>query len=332
MLTSSHHDLKEAISFSVWVYKLGEDVHEGNEDANSLGYGISPKLCRLTPAASDTSVSRGFPLQPTIYSCCFGDGTESLSCEAEEEPALSPIAYLLETQREAGFLVKYVDGTRCNPQTTMQYAIAANTITDRIYVVFRGTDELQDWACNLNSHSQKLDKGVCVHRGFYKLLKVHLKDLFGTIDSLLAQKQCTTYSVRVYGHSLGGALSSLFGYLLALHFRDINMPTKVHVISVAAPAVGNSAFRAECERLLNLTTVRLVHANDFAPACSFNDNTFHVSSTLVHLRRGRAKMYHDYKYPESLDSVSNCHSVVDHSYSNYWKAINQARVASDFAL
>ena len=258
--------------------------------------------------------------------------SESLSCEAEEEPALSPIAYLLQTQREAGFLVKYVDGTLCNPQTTMQYAIATNTITKRIYIVFRGTDELQDWACNLNSHSQKLAKGVCVHRGFYKLLKVHLADLFGTIDSLLAQKQYTTYSVHVYGHSLGGALSSLIGYLLAQHLQDLNKPTKVHVISVAAPAVGNAAFRTECKGLLNLTTVRLVHANDFAPACSFNDNTFHVGSTLVHLRRGRAKVYHDYKYPESLDTVSNCHSVADHSYNNYWKAIHQPKVANDLAV
>jgi len=321
-------DLKEAISFSVWVYKLGEDLRDGDPNVNSLSYGISSKWYHLTQTTADeTSSHSAFPQLPS-FSCCLTDGSESQSCEVEDE-SKQPISYLLDVQRGAGYLVKYVDGTQCNPKTTMQYAIAVNSVAGRIYVVFRGTDELQDWTCNLNSHSQKLDKGMCVHRGFYKLLKAHLQDLYASIDFLLAQEQYTTHSVHIYGHSLGGALSSLFGYLLALRYHHAHKPTKVHVISVAAPAVGNSAFRTECEGLVNLTTVRLVHANDFAPACSFNENNFHVGATLVHLRRGRAKVYHNYNYPESLDSVSNCHSVADHSYTSYWRAIRQPKVAID---
>ncbi len=324
---SNHCDLKEAIGFSAWVYKLGEDLRDGDPDVNSLSYGIASKWFHLTPAVDEPSFHSVFP-QLSSFSCCFTDESELKSCEVEVESS-SPISYLLDAQRGAGYLVKYVDGTLCHPKTTMQYAIAVNSVAERIYVVFRGTDELHDWMYNLNSHSQKLDKGVCVHRGFYKLLKVHLADLYASIEFLLAQEQYTTHSVHIYGHSLGGALSSLFGYLLALRFHHAHKPTKVHVISVAAPAVGNSAFRTESEGLVSLTTVRLVHAHDFAPACAFNENNFHVGTTLVHLCSGRAKVYHNYNYPESLDSVSNCHSVVDHSYTSYWRAIHQPKVAID---
>lgn len=50
---------------------------------------------------------------------------------------------------------------------------------------------------------------------------------------------------------------------------------------------------------------------------------------MVDLRRGRAKVYHHYSYPECLDSVTNCHSVADHSLTSYWRAINQAQVERD---
>ena len=51
-----------------------------------------------------------------------------------------------------------------------------------------------------------------------------------------------TYKLYVTGHSLGGALATLFGYYACESPHLLPMLSPITVVSVASPRVGNSAF------------------------------------------------------------------------------------------
>jgi Lipase (class 3) len=156
-----------------------------------------------------------------------------------------------------------------NPENDMVYAVGIDPIRKRVTVAFRGsvtpTDFIKDASIIMkhqpNPIKDKLNPDheydtIGIHQGFYdyllkerktqnKLEEIveHVKALFQEIP-----ERQSTYKLYVTGHSLGGALATLFSLYVASSLgknsSDSIIPGPVSCISVASPRVGDRNFQA----------------------------------------------------------------------------------------
>ena len=124
-----------------------------------------------------------------------------------------------------------------------------------LYFVFRGTNDFQDVMIDLNFILVPFDEGnkKCkVHRGFMTQFSV-LKD---PILKTICEHAKNIETIKCIGHSLGGALATLFaGYIASLHL-------KINVLchTFGSPRVGNKNYAiwfkqnvssSNCVRIMN---------------------------------------------------------------------------------
>lgn len=163
------------------------------------------------------------------------------------------------------------------------YSIFKNKNLKRIYVVFRGTEGAtnKDWPTNLKyfAHPHRtsplikdkmpdnLKEQVMVHEGFFKYLYDNPSmegDQRGHQiyeDIQVALKDEEGYSIHVTGHSLGGALATLYSHALAGLPEEFNIPKPVTCISIAAPYSGTSEFKLATEHLERDGYLRSIRVN-----------------------------------------------------------------------
>ena len=208
--------------------------------------------------------------------------------------------------------------------TGLQAAVTVSPALKRITVVFRGSESKQDWVTNfdlskenLNEFDENLSSEIKVHSGFkaqllesdaYALLKLEL---------LKVLHKNPSYSVFTTGHSLGGALSTLFGFLLSNEIAQ-----RVIVVSFGSPRVGNRAWRAAFDAKANLTHYRIAHGRDMVtamPLLAYH----HVGKTVTVDESDGYIVYPQYDYPLLRFSPLYCTSVQDHATDGYYNALLQ---------
>ena len=166
------------------------------------------------------------------------------------------------------------------PEKELVYAVAIDHLRKRITVAFRGSvtpaDFFTDACIEFNRRENPL-KGkdgqaekIGIHHGFdeyllkrrkaigkdckYDEIMEYVKELFvGRWD---------TYKLYVTGHSLGGALASLFAFEAA---ASEDVPKPVTCVSVASPRVGDESFQAAFTALEQdgkLRHLRIAHSQD----------------------------------------------------------------------
>jgi predicted lipase len=118
-----------------------------------------------------------------------------------------------------------------------------------VIVSFRGTDSLYDWMYNLSRWSSTfLQKDISVHTGFLN----HMTDVYSEIQDGIRQLYGNDVhmiqNIYVTGHSLGGAVSVLFGAKTAQE----NPGLRIYVTTFGGPRVGNYAFKSWCINTHNL--------------------------------------------------------------------------------
>lgn len=150
-------------------------------------------------------------------------------------------------------------------------------------VIFRGSRTPADWAANRDFNGlavsnpvkklavfasiNSLPDEVYIHRGFYEYL--HRKDDMGRdiFDILLPiLKNYPGYSLNVTGHSLGGALASIFAVEAACR-DDVSKP--VHVVTYGQPLCGDSRLLQSVRMLEesgNLLLLRIKNCDDGVPS------------------------------------------------------------------
>lgn len=159
-------------------------------------------------------------------------------------------------------VVKFISDS----ETDVQVGITINESKKRICVVFRGTNSATDWRYNLQTSKlfikPSLYGDIYIHQGFCKqLFQTNLYyNIFSPLQALLRENP--EYELFVTGHSSGGALSTLFGYLLACDIPTLN----IKVVSFASPRIGNSAFKLDFENKLFLSHHRITNRNDIVTA------------------------------------------------------------------
>ncbi len=138
------------------------------------------------------------------------------------------------------------------------FGFAARDPQGEVYLVFRGTESVQDWLDDLDADQQTYpwQPGLgSVHAGFLKLYR-SLRDLaLQAVDSLQPGGQLWSC-----GHSLGCALSSLA--VLDLRERYPDLPLQHY--NFASPRLAAPSF-ADSYNGLNVPTYRVVNDSDVVP-------------------------------------------------------------------
>lgn len=165
--------------------------------------------------------------------------------------------------------------------------LLAHTGTD-IFIAFRGSDDLGDWAQNLDARPKDARKffnsktPVDVHNGFLTTYKLLHDDIKKYIDNLLKTKAVDrdNYRLWVTGHSLGGALATLAG----LKLSQVHSPTRIGgVYPFSAPRVGLLRFRTLYNDAIGTKTLRPWYGNDIVTRLppKVGDNAYlHVGQGL----------------------------------------------------
>lgn len=167
-------------------------------------------------------------------------------------------------------------------------------LNDCLYLVFKGSSTIRDFVTNSNITlvKTKLFPGK-VHGGFYDLLEENHKSIFKSLLDFSEKHKCN--SIYITGHSLGGALSSLF-YSLCKRHKQIQKKTPISIknVTFGSPRVGDSKF---CK---NLNTCRMVNKKDIVTMLPFPICYRHLS----------VKQHFEPSY--------GLPSIKDHSISEYY--------------
>lgn len=213
----------------------------------------------------------------------------------------------------AATIVAFDDETE---KEELVYMIEVDHVRERVTVCFRGSVTPLDWATNLEMYMKEIPNRmkanasqvptVRVHNGFHDyLFEPSNRGAKGPNGEDLSEYQEILqehvlpvihkhhdYKVYVTGHSLGGALATLFAFELACE-PEATVPKPVTLINFACPYVGDSSFRLAHQMLESqgrLRHLRVTNHKDLIttfPKVAFRWNVFdrraHVGSLFKHV-------------------------------------------------
>ena len=138
-----------------------------------------------------------------------------------------------------------------------------NSKEENLYIIFNGTefefsrDFVQDAITFLKLNQDQIDKSIWVHSGYYNIL---FKD--NVINKIFKQIEKYSYkNLFVIGHSAGGGLANIFGYLLSQKYPDI----KFYLNTFAPVKVGNKKFVKYLGKSDNIQITTLINSHDLIP-------------------------------------------------------------------
>jgi predicted lipase len=184
--------------------------------------------------------------------------------------------------------------------TDFQAGIA--TLGDAVYCIFRGSNSLKDWYYDLTTNKIELQDGIKIHWGFYEQLHNHK-----CYDSML--KAMISYAInieinKIYitGHSLGGALATLFAYELS---KEMNK--EITLVTFASPKIGNEKWVSAFDGIEKIVHVRVVNEQDPIPKSPIY-NYYHCGEEL---------------FLESGEFHWRCYDVKKHGCDEYKKGLEK---------
>jgi len=139
--------------------------------------------------------------------------------------------------------------------------IGYNSPYNAIFVGFRGSSNIQNWLDNLQVQLVKPynDTQIEVEHGFYKIYSALDQKIYTIIDNL--RLKYDTNNILVTGHSLGGAIATLFAFDVCYY----NVPYKIYsLITFGSPRVGNNYF-SEYVSMCDFASFRVTHHYDIVP-------------------------------------------------------------------
>jgi predicted lipase len=148
-----------------------------------------------------------------------------------------------------------------------------------LYFVFRGTNDYQDVMVDLNFILVPFTEGnkKCkVHGGFMSQFSVFKECVLKTVD----ENKKDIETIKFIGHSLGGALATLFaGYLASLSDLTHN-EIKVVCHTFGSPRVGNKNYVKWFQKNVSSSNcIRIMNQKDPVAQIPISPYFHHVSNT-----------------------------------------------------
>lgn len=150
-----------------------------------------------------------------------------------------------------------------------QTLLVHKTTTDNIYVIFRGSDAINDFLADINIFQTKLvlpyegqmdsASKVKVHSGFLSYWKIVRTQVLEELLNLHYQNPGANFIFL--GHSLGGALAQLASLDFQFQHQDKVIPPKITCVTFGTPRVGNSDFVVSRDKRVP-RTLNLVNQDD----------------------------------------------------------------------
>ena len=204
------------------------------------------------------------------------------------------------------------ESTFSNPKFDFQFWVQADFSTEflivtskrdgKTVVVYRGSEEYDDWLTNINILLVKpgfvnAPSSVKVHRGFRRALFHHdvgggdvfEQSVIDLVEEKILELSGDDGDIILTGHSLGGANAHITGAYLADKYPEM----KVQMINFGAPRLGNKAFKTWTENsLTNLSSWRYVFRNDIVPRIIPDTLGFRHAGHLFQMNRLNSKVYY----------------------------------------
>ena len=209
-------------------------------------------------------------------------------------------------------LVKWIE----NKKSDTQGFVAIKNKS--IHVVWRGSESKKDFQNDASIDKVPfIEDGEKVHIGFKYCWESVLGDTYDAIDTALEDLQGEATDIIVCGHSLGGAIATLYAHSIKKHYPEYNIKS----VTIGSPRVGNKVFKENYDKS-EIDTLRIVHNNDLVthtPYIGF----YHVNYQ-VRLDNNGNKLKRDtslsalWLYLRSLFSGKN---IKDHMSDGYIKAL-----------
>lgn len=191
-----------------------------------------------------------------------------------------------------------------------------------LFVAFRGSSNIHNWLDNIQfSHIQPyVDKSISVEKGFYTLFNTLRPDVYDIIKPLSDYYE--TRNIIVTGHSLGGALATLFTF--DNYLSEFPYSYNIHsLVTFGSPRVGNHEFVNKFATF-NVYSRRVTHYRDIVPHVPENMlGYYHIPNEIWYNEHNNNLSYCDdnrYPYPEDptcSDSCSPTHCTSTSDHLNY---------------
>jgi predicted lipase len=208
----------------------------------------------------------------------------------------------------SGKLCEYIEDT----DTDLQAGITISKGKKRICVVFRGSESNSDWYYDMMIMKHKLHDDIYVHSGFH--LHLTKNNTYNKILDKLSLLTAANPDFQVYitGHSLGGALATLFGYMISDTIQN-----QIIVASFASPRVGNYKWKLAFDSKENLTHYRITNKRDIITAFPYY-KYYHVG---INIQLSDTKCHtFDQSYIKNWydESILTCWSAYEHDCDLYY--------------
>ena len=198
-----------------------------------------------------------------------------------------------------------------------QVGITISHIKKRISFVFRGSNEPMDWLHNFLICKKEIKENCYVHLGFYKSLYSNnlLENLTEDIKNL--SDKYNDYEIFITGHSLGGGLSTLFGYLMS----DV-ISKNITVITYASPRVGNYKWSCDFNCKNNLRLFRIVNKRDIVTAIPYV-YFYHVGNYIYIDEKNM--IFTEFDKFNDKNNIIKSFNPLDHSIENYYYNLSSCK-------
>lgn len=141
------------------------------------------------------------------------------------------------------------------PDIDTQCYIMSNE--ENIVIVFRGSESYQDWLSNFQTvYDPGPFKDTRVHEGFQDALYPSVISITNLLDEVITQEK----KIWLTGHSLGGALSSLYAGMLIENKYSV-----YGIYTYASPRSGNGEFASKLNNRVVGPHYRVVNSGDIVP-------------------------------------------------------------------
>ena len=150
-----------------------------------------------------------------------------------------------------------------------QVIFGYNQDYNAIFIAFRGSSNIENWLANIQFHQIQPydDENISVEKGFYNLYADLKPIIYDTLQELASKY--STHNVLSTGHSLGGALATLFAFDNYYYNEEYNV---IALMTFGSPRIGNHNFVTKFANY-NMYSKRITHYYDMVP---------HVPQNLLH--------------------------------------------------